>query len=52
MDSVDMRHEMDSKLKWALHVKNHWTKFSRLLALTRKEDIQVSNKIIFLVGLL
>ncbi len=33
---------------WILHVKDHWDKFSRLFALTKKKALQVANKTDFL----
>ena len=43
MDLIDMRHEADGKYKWILHVKDHFSKFSGLAALEKKEAAAVAD---------
>lgn len=37
IDLIDMRHEPDGHFKWIAHIKDHYSKFSMLEALTSKQ---------------
>ena len=43
IDLIDLRHEADGHIKLICHIKDHFTKFSALLALPSKEAIEVAN---------
>ena len=42
LDLLDMRHEADGQYNWIIHVKDHFSKFSGLGALHKKEAAAVA----------
>jgi transposase InsO family protein len=46
IDLIDMRTRPDGEFKWILHCRDHFTKYSWVYALTRKEARQVAENLV------
>ncbi|CEJ93248.1 hypothetical protein VHEMI08853 [[Torrubiella] hemipterigena] len=49
-DLIDMRHEPSGQFKWILHIKDHFTKYSQLYALTSKQAEPIAKAFLQFIG--
>jgi len=50
IDLIDMRHEPNGQYKWILHIIDHFSKFSSVVALKSKQAVEVADAIAEWIG--